>query len=79
MQVRLTQADFSIASDGELHTFPWSRFKSTLTDDHNFYLFITKRAAFVLPTTGLTPEAQQFAIARVREHVTAVSQSLERP
>ena len=72
VNVRLTSTDFSVASDGELHTFPWTRFKSILTDDHNLYLFITKRAAFVVPTTGLPLEAQQFAIARVREHGAAV-------
>ena len=72
VNVRLTSADCSVASDGELHTFPWSRFKSTLTDDHNLYLFITKRAAFVLPTAGLPLEAQQFAIACVRERGAAV-------
>jgi hypothetical protein len=72
VQVRLTLADFSIISEGESHTFPWARFKSTLIDEHNLYLFITKRAAFVFPTQGLTPEAQQFAVTRVGLAATAV-------
>jgi hypothetical protein len=72
VQIRLTLADFSITSEDESHTFPWARFKSALTDEHNLYLFVTKRAAFVFPLRGLTPEAQQFAIARVGDHATAV-------
>jgi hypothetical protein len=72
VQIRLTVADFSITSEGESHTYPWARFKSTLTDEHNLYLFITSRLAFVFPTQELTPEAQQFVVARVAEHAAAV-------
>jgi len=71
-QIRLTAADFSITAAGESHTFPWSRFKSTFTDDHNLYLFLTKTAAFILPTRTVPAEAQRFAIAQVRGHATAV-------
>jgi len=72
VQVRMTEGDFSIASEGESHTFPWSRFKSTLTDDHNLYLFLTKRSALVVPTQGVSSEAVQFAIGRVGARGTAV-------
>ena len=79
VQIRLTQADFTVASQGESHTFPWSRFKSTFTDEENLYLFLTRKAAFVVPKRSLTPEAQQFVIGRVGTHATAVQQSLEGP
>ncbi len=72
VQIRLTQADFTVASQGESHTFPWSRFKSTFTDEENLYLFLTRTAAFVVPKRSLTPEAQQFVIGRVDTHATAV-------
>jgi hypothetical protein len=32
VEVRMTAADFTIAWDGESHTFPWTRFKSALTE-----------------------------------------------
>jgi len=72
VEVRMTQRDFSIASEGESHTFPWSRFKSTVTDDHNLYLFVTKRSALVVPIQGMSSGALQFASARVGAHGTAV-------
>ena len=72
VQVRMTQGDFSIASEGESHTFPWNRFKSTFTDEHNLYLFITKRSALVVPTQGISTDALQFAIARVGARGAAV-------
>jgi len=72
VQIRLMQADFTVASDGESHTFPWSRFKSTFTDEENLYLFLTKRAAFVVPKRSLSPEEQQFVITRMGTHATAV-------
>jgi hypothetical protein len=71
-QIRLTAIDFSIASAGESHTFPWARFKSTSTDEHNLYLFLTKTAAFVLPIREVPSEALQFVIAHVGAHATAV-------
>jgi hypothetical protein len=71
-QIRLTATDFSITSAGESHTFPWTRFKSTFNDDHNLYLFLTKTAAFVLPTREVPPEALQFVIAHVGANATAV-------
>jgi YcxB-like protein len=72
VHVRMTSEDFSIALEGESHTFPWSRFKSTLTDEHNLYLFIAKRTAFIVPTQGVVPDALEFAIARVGVRGTAV-------
>jgi hypothetical protein len=72
VEVRMTAADFTIAWDGESHTFPWTRFKSALTDEHNLYLFLTKRTAHVVPTSGATPAAVQFAITRVGAGGTAV-------
>ena len=72
VQVRMTEGDFSIASEGESHTYPWSRFKSTLTDDRNLYLFLTKTSALVVPTQGISRDAVQFAIERVGARGTAV-------
>ena len=72
VQVRMTSEGFSIALEGESHTFPWSRFKSTFIDEHNLYVFITKRTAFIVPTKGAVPDALQFAIERVGARGTAV-------
>ena len=72
VQVRMTEGDFSIGSEGESHTFPWSRFKFTLADEHNLYLFLTKRSALVVPTQGISSDAVQFAIGRVGARGTAV-------
>ncbi len=68
----MTPADFTITWDGESHTFPWTRFKSALTDEHNLYLFLTKRTAHVVPTQGVAPAAVQFAITRVDSGAAAV-------
>jgi hypothetical protein len=72
VQVRMTEGDFSIASEGESHTYPWSRFNSTLIDERNLYLFFTKRLALVVPTPDMRSDAVEFAIARVRTRGTAV-------
>ena len=72
VQVRMTEGDFSIASEGESHTYPWSRFRSTDNDDHNLYLFLTKRSALVVPTHGISSDALQFAVGRVGARGTAV-------
>ena len=70
--IRLTTADFTISSESESHTFPWTRFRSTLADEHNLYLFVSKTAAFVLPTRELPPDAREFVISHVNAHATAV-------
>ena len=64
-EIRLTPVDFTIVSGGESHTFPWSRFKSTATDERNLYLFVTKTAAYVLPIQNLSAGIQKFAIAQI--------------
>ena len=71
-QIRLTSADFTISSEGESHTFPWTRFRSTLADEHNLYLFVSKTAAFVVPTGKLPPDARQFVLSHVSAHAATV-------
>jgi hypothetical protein len=70
-RIRLTTADFTISSEGESHTFPWTRFRSTLADEHNLYLFVSKTAAFVVPTRELPLDARQFVISHVNAHAAA--------
>jgi hypothetical protein len=65
-QIRLTVKDFSIAYEGESHTLPWSRVKFAVADDRNLYLFITKAAAYPLPSREFPAGAEQFAISRVQ-------------
>ena len=71
-QIRLTPGDFSISSEGESHTFPWTQFKFSHSDERNLYLFMSKTVAFVLPTSALPDGAQQFVIAHIGGRANAV-------
>jgi hypothetical protein len=65
LQIRMTEIDFSINSDGSTHTFPWTRFVSTGKDKENSYLFLTRSLAYVLPFRQVSEEAREFAMSHI--------------
>jgi hypothetical protein len=64
-EVRLTQSDFTIMSDGDSHTFPWKRFKSFQLDAENLYLFLGPSLAYILPIRQVGEAAIDCAKAHV--------------
>jgi hypothetical protein len=64
-EVRLTQSDFTIMSDGDSHTFLWKRFKSFQLDAENLYLFLGPSLAYILPIRQVGEAAMDFAKAHV--------------
>jgi YcxB-like protein len=61
VNIRMTQADFSVMTEGDTHTFLWKRFKSFQQDRENFYLFIFKSIAYILPISQVGEPAVEFA------------------
>ncbi len=62
----MTDADIALSLEGESHTFPWGQFKSVTMDDFNVYLFLTKTAAFIVPSGEMPPDANAFMLSHVR-------------
>jgi hypothetical protein len=65
VSIRMTQADFSVMTEGDAHTFTWKRFKSFQQDGENFYLFIFRTMAYILPIRQVGESAIEFAKAQV--------------
>jgi hypothetical protein len=64
-RIRMTQADFSVMAEGDTHTFVWKRFNSFQRDSENFYLFIFRNIAYILPVLQVSESAIDFAKAQV--------------
>ena len=52
-------------TEGDTHTFTWKRFKSFQQDGENFYLFIFRTMAYILPIRQVGESAIEFAKAHV--------------
>ncbi len=64
-RVTLSENDFGIASERGSHVVPWSLFKASHRDSRNVFLFLSKTAAVVIPTKGLSAAAVEFMIDHV--------------
>jgi hypothetical protein len=56
---------FSMESEAGSHTLPWWRFQFTRRDPRNVLFFLTGRSALIVPTTGTSNLALEYAIERV--------------
>jgi hypothetical protein len=65
VSIRMTQVNFSVMTEGDTHTFTWKRFKSFQQDGENFYLFIFRTMAYILPIQQAGESAIEFAKAQV--------------
>ena len=67
-QFNLTEADLSISRPDEgSQVLPWKRFKFAKRDTKNLLLFLSNRAAIVIPASALSEAALKFVITRVPE------------
>ena len=65
LTIRMTYADFSVMTEGDAHTFMWKRFNSFQQDGENFYLFIFRTMAYILPIRQVGESAIAFAKAQI--------------
>jgi len=67
-QVSLTDSDLSMSRpDLGSHVLPWKMFKFAKRDAKNLLLFMSSRAAIVIPTSALSEGAISFVVAHVHE------------
>lgn len=64
-RVTLSENDFGFASASGSHVVPWSLFKASQRDSLNLFLFLSKTAAIVVPTKGVSSAAVEFMIDHV--------------
>ena len=64
-RVTLSESDFCFASENGSHVVPWRLFKASQRDSRNLFLFLSKTAAIVIPTKGVSEAAVQFMIDHV--------------
>ena len=72
-RVTLSEDDFGIASESGSHAVPWRLFKASQRDSRNLFLFLSKTAAIVIPTKGVSEAAVEFMI----DHVASTSRERE--
>ncbi len=72
-RVTLSENEFGIASENASHVVPWNLFKASQRDSRNLFLFLSKTAAIVIPTRGVSAAAVEFMI----DHVTSSSSGPE--
>jgi len=65
-RVTLSENDFGIASESGSHAVPWKLFKGSQRDSRNLFLFLSKTAAIVVPTKGVSAAAVEFMIDHVQ-------------
>ncbi len=64
-RVTLSDSDFGIASENGSHVVPWRLFKASQRDSRNVFLFLSKTAAIVIPTKGVSAAAVKFMMDHV--------------
>ena len=64
-RVTLSENDFGIATENGVHAVPWRRFNASHRDSRNVFLFLSKTAAIVIPTKGVSAAAVEFIIDHV--------------
>ena len=65
VRVRLTDAEFSIASERGSHAWPWKTFKFVRRDSANLLLFLARSLAIIVPTKGVPEAAIDFVLAHI--------------
>ena len=64
-RVTLSENDLGIVSDNGSHAVPWRLFKASHRDSRNVFLFVSKTAAVVIPTNGVSAAAVEFMLDHV--------------
>ena len=70
-RVTLSENDFGLVSEKGSHVLPWRVFKASQRDSRNLFLFLSKTAAIVIPTKGVSAAAVEFMIDHVRSNSSA--------
>ncbi len=69
-RITLSENDVGIASENGSHVVPWRLFKAWHRDSQNVFLFLSKTAAIVIPTKGVSTAAVEFMIDHVPSNVS---------
>jgi hypothetical protein len=64
-RVTLSEDDLGFASESGSHVVPWRHFKASHRDSRNVFLFLSKTAAIVIPTKGISAAAVEFMMDHV--------------